>query len=48
MGFARQRVMETIGARLVRIDPGQVDQVLVNLAVDLSYALFDPRIRYQK
>jgi uncharacterized protein (TIGR00369 family) len=25
MGFARQRVMETIGARLVRIDPGQVE-----------------------
>jgi uncharacterized protein (TIGR00369 family) len=25
MGFARQRMMETIGARLVRIDPGQVE-----------------------
>lgn len=24
-GFTRQRVMETIGARLVRIDPGQVE-----------------------
>jgi len=25
LGFARQRVMETIGARLVRIEPGQVE-----------------------
>lgn len=35
IGFARQRVMETIGARLVRIDPGQVE-IELNYREDLT------------
>lgn len=35
IGFARQRVMETIGARLVRVDPGQVE-IELNYREDLT------------